>query len=369
MSNKILIDFRRIADNTGISSYLKMILKAINEDDNVYFLLLNEKDKNFEFSKYVNTDKIKLIFCSSKPFSLKSNIEIPMLINKYKIRLFHSTHFDIPLGIIFCPNCNLVSTIHDIIPLKYSQYYKTSIIKYLYFILMYNACAILSKKIITVSNYSKADLINYLHVKKDKISVIYNSYDLKNLELKTAKNKGLGLIKLFFVGTNFEHKNINEVIKAVKILKDRGYNILFNIAGAERAYTNILQNTIKELQLNENVKILGKVSDEDLDKLYKISDIYVFPSLVEGFGIPLLEAMNYELPIVSSNKTCLPEIVGAAGILIDPTAKNFAEKIEFLINNPKKVENLVARGRERITDFSQDKFNSLMLSLYKEVML
>ena len=159
MSNKILIDFRRIADNTGISSYLKMILKAINEDDNVYFLLLNEKDKNFEFSKYVNTDKIKLIFCSSKPFSLKSNIEIPMLINKYKIRLFHSTHFDIPLGIIFCPNCNLVSTIHDIIPLKYSQYYKTSIIKYLYFILMYNACAILSKKIITVSNYSKADLI------------------------------------------------------------------------------------------------------------------------------------------------------------------------------------------------------------------
>lgn len=356
-----MIDFRSICDMNGFSSYLKMILKAIQSQNNIFYLLVNNNAKSFNFLDYVDLKKIKLIYAKSKPFSIFSNIEIPLIILNNKIEIYHATNFNIPL---FIPHkCYLITTIHDLIPIKYKNLHKRSIFIQLYLDLMFRLAAKISNKILTVSNYSKKDIHEVLKVPINKIYVTYCSFkgSTSHNHLKPIPTPST---KLLFVGTNFEHKNIHTVIEAVKILKDNNYKILFNIVGAIKPYTNILKKTVKELNLTNEIKFLGKISEKNLDNIYLTSNIYVFPSLVEGFGSPLLEAMNYGLPIISSNKTVMPEVVGNAGILIDPTPENFAKSIESLIKNPKLANDLVEKGYKQMKKFSQDNFNNKLNKIY-----
>ena len=358
---KIMIDFRSICDMNGFSSYLKMILKAIQSQDNIFYLLVNDNAKNFDFSDYVDLKKIKLIYAKSKPFSLFSNLEIPLIILNNKIDIYHATNFNIP---IFIPHeCYLITTIHDLIPIKYKNLHKRSIFIQLYLDTMFKLAIKKSDQILTVSNYSKKDIHEFLKVPINKIYVTYCSFKGHTIH-NHSKSIPSSDTKLLFVGTNFEHKNIQAVIEAVKILKDNNYKVTFNIVGAIKPYTDILKKTVKELNLNNEIKFLGKIPENDLDKIYLNSDIYVFPSLVEGFGSPLLEAMNYGLPIISSNKTVMPEVVGNAGILIEPTSENFAKSIENLIKNPELAHDLVARGYKQMEKFSQENFNNKLNKIY-----
>lgn len=362
---KIMIDFRHISAQTGFSSVLKMILQAINEDNREYFLLINN-DK-FNFNEYLTKNKnIRFIYTKSKPFSITQNCEIPLVLRQYKIDIFHTINYDVPLFMFLCPKCKLISTIHDLIPYTHKHLHKRSFIKYIYFDFMYNACAKLSDKILTVSEYSKNEIVKHLNINPNKVEVIYNSYIGKDAFQKD-KTEFSNPVKLFFIGSNFEHKNILAVVKAVKLLKDKGIETTFNIAGLETVYTDVIRKFVAENNLQENVRILGKIPNDKVEELYKTSDIFVFPSLIEGFGIPLLEAMNYGLPVISSNKTVMPEVIGAAGILIEPTSENFAEKIEYLINNPDSEKELIKKGYERIKYFSQKKFNTCYLNFIEEL--
>ena len=364
--NRILIDFRYINAKTGFSTYLKMILKVIAQDvafQNNYYLLVNDNYVDFNFEDYINTNKIKFVIAKSKPFSFMSNIEIPILMWKNDIKIFHAINVDIPLGIVFLPHYKLISTIHDIIPLKYAHLYNLSLVKRIYFEIMNRLCSNLSHQILTVSNYTKNDLMTYLKINENKITVIYNSFESK---IKKSKQIKRNKIRLLFVGTNFKYKNILEVIKAVKILQEKNIDVLFDIAGAERDYTNELRTYIQKNNLENNVIIHGKVSEEKLAELYQNASILTFPSLVEGFGVPLLEAMDYRLPVISSNRTVMPEVVEDAGILIEPTAENFAESIEYLIKNPDIAKQLVNKGYKRLKFFSQEKFNAEMKKVYSD---
>ena len=260
------------------------------------------------------------------------------------------------------PRCKLFSTIHDLIPYTHKHLHKRSLIENIYFDVMYNACAILSDKILTVSEYSKNEIVKHLHTNPNKVFVIYNSFTGKLLE---RKNKIVlhNPVRLFFIGSNFEHKNILSVVEAVKILTDKNIPVIFNIAGLETSYTDTIRRYIAKNNLQNNVKIWGKISNDKVEELYNESDIFVFPSLIEGFGIPPLEAMNHGLPVISSNKTVMPEVIGDAGILIEPNSENFADYIVYLTKNSDLINNLLKKGYECISKFSQGKFNEEYLAL------
>ncbi len=358
---KILIDGRRINDKTGFASYLRSIIISVAQSEEKFYLLLNTGCSLEKFPYLSGCGNIGYIYVKSKPFSFMQNIEIPYIIYKNKIDVFHSINYDIPI-FIKQAGCSLISTIHDIIPLKYPEYYKSNPAKDVYLRFMYGLCARISDLILTVSDYSKEDIASYFHIKRDKIKVIYNSYIPKYQHKKQISR---GIKTILSVGTNFKHKNILPVIEAVKILKEKGIEIKYNIAGAERDYTNVLRKAVSDWGLESLVKIWGGVADETLDDLYESADYYVCASLAEGFGIPLLEAMNYGLPVISSNKTVMPEVVGNAGILTEPDAKNFAESIELLINSPDLASELISRGYERIKEFSPEIFKKSILSEYK----
>ncbi len=364
-SKRILIDFRHIDKKNGFSTYLIMILKAIDSVDREFFLLVNEND--FDFDEYIKTNKnVKFIKAKSKPFSFSQNYEIPLLIKRNKIDLYHAINYDIPLFMFLAPKCKLIATIHDLIPIVNKNIHKRSIIKNIYFEIMFRLCSFLSDRILTVSEYSKNDIVKYLKVNPNKVTAFHCSFRGKEIPEKTDFTLHKPL-RVFFIGNNFEHKNILAGIEAAEILKNKNIGIVFNIAGQRTQYTDELENYIKEHNLEETVNISGKISEAAVDELFKTSDVFLFPSLAEGFGSPLLEAMNYGLPIVSSNKTVMPEVIGDAGILTEPHPENIAEKIEFIIHNPQVVSNLAQKGYERMQSFSQEKFNKNILSVYTEV--
>ena len=366
---KLLLDFRHISERNGFQSVLKMILKAIITDNkNEYYLLINHEDE-YLIKQIKNRENIKLLYIKSKPFSFFQNIEIPYTMLRNNIKILFHINFDIPCFIFCVPNYKLIATIHDLIPIKYPEINKKSFIKQIYFGIMFKICTILSQYIMTVSEFSKKDIIDFLKVSEKKITVIHNSFEALNpLSLSADSNKEYNENPiLLFVGNNFAYKNIHTVIDAVKILRDKNVIVKFNIAGGKKEYTNFLETKIQEYKLENQIKILGKVNDEELQILYKTSDIYVFPSLLEGFGIPLLEAMNAGIPIISSNRTCLPEIAGDAAILINPTAENFALKIKELIDNPQLKDELIKKGYIRIKNFTQEKYSEKILNFYNKI--
>ncbi len=354
-----------IGKKNGFSAYLIMIIKAVLNSGYDLFFLVN--DNNFDFSQYYSEkDNIKLIFAKSKPSSFWRNIEVPLLVRKYKIDILHWINFDVPFGFPFiCSGrAKLISTIHDLILVNYPEEYKRNMFKFIYYKLMFKLCAKISCRIITVSEFSRQEAISALKINPDIIHTIYCSFKGKVSLKKEIKQKPDSDYKLFFIGNNFRHKNIAVVIDAVKILKTRGINVIFNIAGMEADYTNLLRKKINDYDIADRVKILGRISDENAEKLYKESDIFVFPSLMEGFGSPLIEAMNYGLPVISSNRTCMPEVVGDAGILTEPDGESFAKSIEQIINDDNLRVDLIKKGYKRLEYFSDENFKNGILDVY-----
>ncbi len=172
MPKNIMVDCRWIVANNGFSSVIKMILCAINSQCEKFYILINENAKNFNFQQYVvDSSKLQIIVAKSAPFSFFQNIEIPYLIKKYNISIFHTLNYDIPL--LRFNKFVLISTIHDLIPIRYKSLHKRNFFKTIYFEIMYRLCAILSDKIITVSNFSKEEIVKYLPVKKKIMLMLY----------------------------------------------------------------------------------------------------------------------------------------------------------------------------------------------------
>lgn len=367
MSKKILIDMRHINERNGFAAYLKMIVKAVSDCNYDIFFLVN--DDGFDFSPYYTESKnIKLIYAKSKPYSFWQNVEIPLIVRKNKIDILHWTNFDIPVFFrLFCPKSVLLSTIHDLIPINYSDKYKRNIFKFLYFKLMFEFCAKISDEIISVSEFSRQEAISVLKINPDIIHTVHCSYKGKLSAEKGVRPKPNSNYKLFFIGNNFPHKNIEVVIDAVKILKDKNICVEFNIAGMETVYTNFLKQKINDCNIGDRVKILGKIPDSEVERLYKESDIFVFPSLVEGFGSPLIESMNFGLPIISSNRTVMPEVIEDAGILTNPDAEGFAKGIEQIINDDNLRVDLIKKGYKRLEHFSDENFKSGILEVYNKL--
>ncbi len=324
---------RRINDRNGYSAYLDMIAKAVSDCNYDIFFLVN--DESFDFSQYCGNKEIKLISAKSKPYSLRQNIEIPLLVKKHRIDILHCTNFDIPVFFrLICPGAKLLSTIHDLIPINRMDLRRRNLLKNLYFKFMFNMCAKMSDRIITVSEYSRRDAVNTLKINPDIIKAVHCSFKGKvRTPAGKIKSKPQSDFKLFFIGNNFPHKNIAVVVDAVKILKDRGINVIFNIAGMETGYTDLLRKKINDYDIADRVKILGRISDKEAERCYLDSDIFVFPSLAEGFGSPLIEAMNYGLPVISSNKTVMPEVTGDSAVLVEPDGVNFAGAVEKIIRD------------------------------------
>jgi glycosyltransferase involved in cell wall biosynthesis len=251
---------------------------------------------------------------------------------------------------------NQVITIHDLLSLRYKNIsaHQRFYFKYLLPFLISKA-----KLIIAVSEATKLDIIHFLKCPEEKVQVIYNGYDHTRYHM-TEKNEQLirqqyGVSNyLLAVGPTYPHKNFELLINAYNELNDsikKQYPLV--IAGGKKDYLNFLKQCVKELKLEDNVHFLGYVPIQLMPSLYREAFALVFPSLYEGFGFPLLEAMACGCPVIVSNTSSMPEVCGDAAIYFDPLDKySIISSVEKLISDKNLRTQLQEKGLIQSKKFS-----------------
>lgn len=355
---KIAFDCRLI-DHPGIGRYIRNLL---------FFMMLQEKPHDF----YLYGDPIKLSFMKQSHnlpyyapiYSAKEFFIDPFIARQADI--LHIPHFNAPLR----KKMPLVITIHDLMYLRLKEsaaWFKRRVAQAVFLNALKKA-----DKIIAVSENTKKDIINFCPKANGKINVIYEAADpvFKKIsdvvKLESVRKKyDLPEEFILFVGSLKRHKNIERLLLAYSGLKNRGIRHKLVIIGRYRPDESEILGKIRltdALYLNE-------VPTQDLLCIYNLASVLALPSLYEGFGLPVLEAMSCGLPVVASSATSLPEVAGDAGVLCNPLDyKDISDKIYVVLTDQHLRNTLIEKGLKRVTHFSWGKTAKETLDLYKEIL-
>jgi glycosyltransferase involved in cell wall biosynthesis len=222
--------------------------------------------------------------------------------------------------------------------------------------------------IVTPSNFTKEDILKEFKVSPNKIIVtleggpsedILNKKEDKNISKKINFSKDF----LLYVGNAYPHKNLDILLKVVsKIPKE----INFVLAGKKDHFHDELEDSVKKMKLEKRIIFTDFVTDNELIWLYKNARAYIFPSLNEGFGLPLLEAASFGLPVLCSNNSSLPEVMEDSALYFNPkSSKDIVKKINIIIENKDIREELIVKGYNRVKKFSWNKMAKETLNIYK----
>nr|MBC7245819.1 glycosyltransferase family 4 protein [Chloroflexota bacterium] len=358
---------------SGISRYtveLARALAALPEGPEVRLLAAGGVGPLAEATPFPS---IPLLGCSRLPGLVTlGNVLIP--------RKAHNLHVDIvhdPTGVtpfLFgVGGARMVVTIHDVFAWScpgHSALPDTLIYRYWLPRVLPRVNAV-----ITVSQVSKTDIVNYLRIPDDKVHVIYEGVDASYHPIpweetgQMTSRYGLPRGYILFVGSVEERKNLRRLLQAYALLCERGEQRRLVVVGPHKwKYTRILQ-TVAELGIGQRVIFTGYIPDEDLPALYSGADLFVFPSLYEGFGLPPLEAMACGTPVVCSNAGSLPEVVGDAALLVDPyDVEALAEAMHRVLHDPALCEELRQKGLARAQQFTWEKAALETLAVYEGVL-
>jgi glycosyltransferase involved in cell wall biosynthesis len=357
----------------GMETYQKNIIKSIVRSDEKNYYVIFANEKNYE-SFTIEQNNGEKVLCSVKKGLGARKIfweqcMLPLQAAKNKIDVLFSPAYIAPA---FLP-CKSVVTIHC---MKYSHHpedFDKIILPYLKSFIPLSARR--SDRIITVSHYTKSELVKNLNLNDKKVSVIYYGiaqefnpnlgFDLKS-ELSNKYN-----IKdkyILSVAALKSHKNVLSIIKAFSVLKRKyGLEHKLVLVGHGEKKLSGPNELVRELSMESDVLFVGGVPNEQLAPLYCGADLFVFLSLYESFGMPLTEAMACGTPVISSNRTAMPEIVGDAGILVNPLS---IDEIAFQMNRAlidKQLRtDLIEKGLERAKIFSWEKAAQKLLSVLYE---
>jgi len=369
----------------GIGRYTERLISYLAKisDGNRYTLFMNSAD-----AKKINLDKgkFKIVAADVPWYSLKEHFAMPGLIKKSKVEIMHWPHLNVSY---FCP-VPYVVTIHDLIVFHYPDSRATNLPSWKYKIKLWGYHKVLknavkkAKKIIAVSEYTKRDIVRHLGVDEKKITVAYLGVEKMVLgtekfantpqfsEYLSSKYK-IRKQYILYVGSAYPHKNLHALIDAyiyVRQMFARNWQLV--LAGRiDEFYENLqlyVKKSVKDESIRSDIVFAGEVSDRDLDGLYRGAKLFVFPSLYEGFGLPPLEAMSRLVPVVSSNSSCLPEILADSARYFDPNdVKKIAQALDMAGSSHRALEELVQKGIQRTKRFSWERMAEETAQVYKNV--
>ncbi|HDS09275.1 MAG TPA: glycosyltransferase family 1 protein [Firmicutes bacterium] len=285
------------------------------------------------------------------------------------INLFHSPHYNFPV----LYKGKTVVTVHDIIHILYPFELRSKIAK-LYSEFMFRQLKKKVHKIITDSESTKNDLVRYFKFKPERIKVIHIGVDpfFRVLEDRAPveefkKNLNVEGYLLMFVGLNKYHKNIRALLELGKRLKKRKVSFTLLLAGIKTNQELILKNA-HDLGISDNIRVIPYLDDMEMLYAYNAADLFLLLSLYEGFGLPPLEAMSCGTPALVSNASSLPEVVGEAGVLVDPKNNDeIEEKAIKLLEDEKLRKGYITKGLEHVKRFSWKKTAIETYHIYEEV--
>lgn len=369
---RIGIDCRMFKSSfTGIGRYTFELVKNLQKLDttNEYILFFNDP----EYSAFTPSQpNFKKVLVNAEHYSMSEQTKFLRILNKQHLDLMHFTHFNAPI----LYKKPFVVTIHDITHTLFPGRKMKSLPYRLAYQKVIKSAIQKSKKIIAVSNNTKQDLETIFHAPAEKIHTIYEGAneefrqltDEVRAEYTKIINDKYGITKpyLLYTGVHRYHKNLVRLIQAFKLLTANHPDLKLVITGKDDPLYPEVNEEVFHQSVQGKVIFTGLVPEDDLIALYNLSLAYVFPSLYEGFGLPILEAMQCGTVVCASNVSSIPEIAGEKNaVFFDPlNPEDMAAKIEGAIADPALQWKLIQNGFARVKDFSWEKMARELLALY-----
>lgn len=341
---------------TGIGRVLEVFLKSlpIVDNSNQYYLFSYDRLDFNEANYFKNIPTVKSIGSQKLFAPFWINFILPYYLKKNKIDLFFSINQMLPM--IKPKGIKYIFTLHDVIYRVNKSFHPFVYRKYLQFFTYFSIRN--ADLVITDSEYSKKDILKYYKIDQNKVKVVYSSanqyfqpmnLDADQIEKLKAKY-GFQKYNVLYVGMIENRKNIRGIMKIADeiftIRKDVGFILIGKIGYGGK-------ELLKDIRERKNVFYLGSVDDNELKKIYNVSDIFLFPSFYEGFGFPPLEAMQCGTPVLSSDNTSLKEIVGNGGITHDAQDLiSFRDDIIRLLDDKNLYEEVRKKGFEQAKKFN-----------------
>jgi glycosyltransferase involved in cell wall biosynthesis len=351
----------------------------IIDKENEYFIFVKPDEDS---SVLQETSNFKIIELNGGPYPTWEQIALPKAAKKYGCDVLHCTSNTAP----FFTDIPLITILHDIIYMEssYFKILKSSASTYQKFGNIYRKLVVprvvkKSKKVITVSHFEKNRIGEFFGIKGDeRLDAIYNgvSEHFKHVTDKEVLKRVKEKYKLpekyfFFLGNTDPKKNTKGTLKAFSdFLKQTGSNYKLVMLDYDKIELNKLLVEIKDTNLIDHIILTGYVINTDLPAIYSQCDIFLYPSLRESFGIPMLEAMSCNVPVIASNTSSMPEVSGDAAHIINPfNPEEITQGIIEILSNEVYRKSLCDKGLERSKQFSWSNMAKGYLSLYKLIHL
>ncbi len=350
-------------EGIGRFAYETLIRITVQHPEHTFIFIFDRKyNKEFIFSSNVIPVVIGPKARHPILFYLWFEFSVKRILAKYKADIFVSPDGYLSLS----TTVKSLAVIHDLnfehypadLPFLVSKYYKHFFPRF----------AKKASRIATVSEFSKQDIINNYKISEDKIDVIYNGAsdlfkpatdsEVQSIRKKHAQSKPYFL----FVGSLHPRKNITNLFKAFDLFRKKTKaEVKLVIAGEKYYWTSELQQVYENLEFKNEIIFTGRISDHELAEVMAGALALTYVSYFEGFGIPLIEAMKCDVPVITSNKTALPEIAGYAALLTDPfSIESIANAMHGIYTYPNLRQELIAQGRTRRNDFNWQKTSEML---------
>ena len=379
MSIRLVLDTRTATSHfPGIGRYTFNLARAMGSllGENEWLILLRDPSQpsSWDVAALVG-ERVEVVEVPVSPFSFRQQWVIPRLLRRLGGDLYHSPYVLMP----YRPGVPTVVTVYDLIPLLFPQI-ASSRARLLFRWAMTLALRTASH-VIVISQATRRDLLAHFHLPSQRVSVIPLAADAQFHPQRSAQvakvcqQYALPEDYVLYLGINKPHKNLTRLVEAWHLVvqsRERAGTgstpSQLIIAGAwDEQYPECKQR-VRDIGLTDRVRFLGFIPDEDLPALYSGAMLFLFPSLYEGFGLPVLEAMSCGAPVVCSNRSSLPEIVGSAALTFDPLdVVGMAEKIGEALHDGALRKEMVEKGLRQAAQFSWERTAQDTLRVYREV--
>ena len=373
---RIGFDAKRAYQNyTGLGNYSRDLLKQLflQYPQYEYLLYAPKQSKNPRLSFLKDYDNVKTIVPNTplhKTFKAYwRSINLEKTLSKDNIDIYHGLSNEIPRRRSRKVPC--IVTIHDLIFKRFPRNYR-AVDRRIYNI-KFKYAVRNADLTIAISEQTKRDIVDFYKINPNKIKVVYQTcHDNFRREYP---NEVVSHIKEKFqlpdnfilnVGTIETRKNLNAVLQAIPLMKN---DLPIVVVGRKTKYFNFLKIQMQKLKIDTNRMIfLQNVTIEELPTIYKLADLFIYPSIFEGFGIPIIEALTSGVPVITSKGSCFPEAGGKGSLYINPhDFEEIADVIDNTLDNQQLRNKMIYSGKEFVKNFNPDILSSQIMNVYKEL--
>ncbi len=363
----IAIDVRKYNDY-GIGTYIRNLVEQLALLDTLHrfsLFVAPEDEKTESFPKGWNITPVHY-----GKYSLSELLFFAGKARAQGVSVFHSPHYTLPFGL----KGKSVVTIHDLIHLRFPEYFSLLQRSYSYGMIWHALRD--ARFVITVSEFTKRDILRTFRVHEDKIVVIplgvSEQFHMKAdpSRMEDFKSKfSLAHTYILFVGNTKPHKGLDILLRAFKEVNVLFPDVDLVFAGARSGTDRSVQELAIGLGLSKKVKLLGRISNEDLALAYEGAEMFVLPSRYEGFGLPALEAMASGVPVIVSDKGSLPEVVGDAALICKSENHGmFADAMINLLRDPALRTDMSSKGKKHSKEFLWSVTAQKTLDVYEKAL-